>query len=108
MSEPLVGEIRAFPFGQVLPNDWLECNGQLVSIDNYDVLYVVIGTAYPGGDGVNTFAVPDLRARAVTNVAAPGSLGNAEAPAAVTTGFPQPFAAVTFAIAYRGQFPQTD
>ncbi len=46
------------------PVNWMSCEGQLLSISNYQVLYTVIGTMY-GGDGVNTFALPDLRGRRI-------------------------------------------
>lgn len=63
MSTPYVGEIRLFsyPNGRV-PSGWFACDGSLKSIADYDVLFTLIGTTY-GGDGVNTFAVPDLRGR---------------------------------------------
>lgn len=61
MSTPFVGEIRLFGFPRV-PTGWLACNGQLLPISTYQVLYTLIGTTY-GGDGVNTFAAPDLRGR---------------------------------------------
>lgn len=61
MSEPFIGEIRLFGF-QRIPNGWVPCNGQALSIANYDVLYAVIGTTY-GGDGQQTFNAPDLRGR---------------------------------------------
>lgn len=61
MSDPFVGEIRLFGFPRV-PDGWLACNGQIISIANYDVLYSLIGTAY-GGDGLQTFGLPDLRGR---------------------------------------------
>ncbi|ATE72339.1 phage tail protein [Lysobacter capsici] len=61
MSQPFVGEIRLFGFGRV-PNGWFACDGSLQSIAQYEVLFVLIGTTY-GGDGVSTFAVPDLRSR---------------------------------------------
>lgn len=61
MSEQYVGEIRLFAFSRI-PASWVACNGQLLSIGTYDTLYTLIGTTY-GGDGVNTFAVPDLRGR---------------------------------------------
>ena len=61
MSEQYVGEIRLFAFPRV-PDDWLPCNGQPLSISQYQVLYAVIGTTY-GGDGVQTFNAPDLRGR---------------------------------------------
>ena len=38
------------------------CNGSLMSIAQNEVLFTLIGTTY-GGDGVNTFALPDLRSR---------------------------------------------
>lgn len=61
MAEPFVGEIRQVGFNFVPPN-WLACQGQLLSIANYDVLFTLIGTTY-GGDGVNTFGLPDLQGR---------------------------------------------
>ena len=63
MSTPYIGEIRMFGFGtRGAPNGWQACDGSLLAISEYDTLYVVIGTTY-GGDGQNTFAVPDLRGR---------------------------------------------
>lgn len=59
MTEPYVGEIRMLGFGRV-PNGWFACDGSLVSIDQYQALYTLLGTTY-GGDGQTTFAVPDLR-----------------------------------------------
>lgn len=62
MSSPFVGEIRLFA-GNFAPLNWAFCNGQLLSIAQNPVLFQLIGTTY-GGDGINTFAVPDLRGRA--------------------------------------------
>ncbi len=61
MSTPYVGEIRMFGFSRT-PNGWQACDGSLLAIANYDVLFALIGTTY-GGDGQTTFAVPDLRGR---------------------------------------------
>lgn len=61
MSTPYVGEIRMFGFARV-PSGWFACDGSLKPIAEYDVLFTLIGTTY-GGDGMNTFAVPDLRGR---------------------------------------------
>lgn len=61
MSQPYVGEIRMFGFSRV-PNGWQACDGSLLSIAEYEVLYALIGTTY-GGDGQTTFGVPDLRGR---------------------------------------------
>lgn len=62
MSEPFLGEIRLFAFPRI-PNGWVPCNGQSLSIATYSALYAVIGTTY-GGDGQQTFNAPDLRGRA--------------------------------------------
>ena len=61
MSEPYVGEIRIVGFN-FAPNGWALCNGQLLSISDNDVLFNLIGTTY-GGDGITTFALPDLQGR---------------------------------------------
>ncbi|QAU24851.1 phage tail protein [Dyella sp. M7H15-1] len=61
MSTPFVGEIRLFGFPRI-PTGWLACDGSLQSISGYEVLYTLLGTTY-GGDGQNTFGLPDLRGR---------------------------------------------
>jgi len=61
MSQPYVGEIRLFPYN-FAPYGWFDCNGSLLSISEYEVLYTLLGTTY-GGDGVNTFGLPDLCGR---------------------------------------------
>ncbi|MBO9738555.1 phage tail protein [Xanthomonas axonopodis pv. begoniae] len=61
MATPFIGEIRMFGFGRT-PQGWQACDGSLLPISEYEPLYVLIGTVY-GGDGQNTFAVPDLRGR---------------------------------------------
>jgi microcystin-dependent protein len=62
MGTPYVGEIRMFA-GNFAPAGWALCQGQLLAISENDVLFNLIGTTY-GGDGQNTFALPDLRSRA--------------------------------------------
>jgi microcystin-dependent protein len=61
MSDPYIGEIRMFG-GNFAPNGWLFCQGQLISIADYDTLFNLIGTTY-GGDGESNFAVPNLQSR---------------------------------------------
>jgi microcystin-dependent protein len=61
MSSPYVAEIRLFGF-TFAPNGWAFCNGQLLSISNFQALFTLLGTTY-GGDGQSTFALPDLRGR---------------------------------------------
>jgi microcystin-dependent protein len=48
--------------GNFAPVGWLFCQGQILPIDQYDVLFNLIGTTY-GGDGQSTFALPNLASR---------------------------------------------
>jgi microcystin-dependent protein len=61
--DPYLGEVRAFA-GNYTPEDWVICNGALLSISTYQALFAVLGTMY-GGDGVSTFGVPNLSGRLV-------------------------------------------
>jgi microcystin-dependent protein len=58
---PYIGEIRVFA-GSFAPQGWAFCNGATLSIAQNSVLFSLLGTTY-GGDGVNTFNVPDMRSR---------------------------------------------
>lgn len=61
MAQPYVGEIRMFA-GNFAPAGWMFCEGQLLPISENETLFNLIGTTY-GGDGQETFALPDLRGR---------------------------------------------
>src|SRR5580704_9017103 len=61
MSQPYIGEIRAFGFN-FAPVNWAFCNGQPMNISDNPTLFNVIGTTY-GGDGVQTFNMPNLQGR---------------------------------------------
>jgi microcystin-dependent protein len=61
MAESFLGEIRMFA-GNFAPAGWMFCAGQQVPIVENDALFNLIGTTY-GGDGQQTFALPDLRGR---------------------------------------------
>jgi microcystin-dependent protein len=61
MPEPYVGEIRMFA-GNFPPAGWMLCQGQTLAISENDVLFQLIGTTY-GGDGQETFNLPDLQSR---------------------------------------------
>jgi microcystin-dependent protein len=60
-SMPYIGEIMLFA-GNFVPLGFLACDGALIQISENDVLFALIGTTF-GGDGTNTFALPDLRGR---------------------------------------------
>ncbi len=66
-SIPFLGEIRLFAF-DFAPNNgvWVPADGQTLQITQYDYLFGLIGTAY-GGDGMNTFAVPNLNGAGSAN-----------------------------------------
>lgn len=66
MTQPYIGEIRLFGF-DFPPHGWALCQGQLLPIAQNQALYALIGTTY-GGNGVQTFALPDLRGKATVGV----------------------------------------
>lgn len=59
MVEPFIGEIRIFAFDRI-PQGWLPCDGHPLRIATHQALYSILGATY-GGDGINTFCLPDLR-----------------------------------------------
>jgi microcystin-dependent protein len=61
MAQPYVGELRLFA-GNFAPAGWMFCDGQVLPISENETLFALIGTNY-GGDGQETFALPDLRGR---------------------------------------------
>lgn len=61
MDDYYIGEIRIFPYTNI-PNGWLPCNGQTLSIYDFRNLYALIGTTY-GGDDRASFQLPDMRGR---------------------------------------------
>jgi microcystin-dependent protein len=73
MAEPYLGEIRIMSFG-FPPKGWALCNGQLLPINQNQGLYSLLGTAF-GGDGRQTFGLPDLRARAPIHEGSGHTLG---------------------------------
>ncbi|MFB3387665.1 phage tail protein [Flavobacterium sp. LAR06] len=61
MNETYLGTILAFGFS-FTPRGFQPCSGQLMSISQNSALFSLLGTTF-GGDGQNTFALPDLRGR---------------------------------------------
>ncbi len=57
--DPIMGTIMPFA-GNFAPVGWLTCEGQLLSISQNTALFSILGTIY-GGDGIQTFKLPDLR-----------------------------------------------
>src|SRR5689334_8868100 len=73
MTQPFIGEIRFFGFN-FPPRGWASCAGQLLSIAQNQALFSLLGTTY-GGNGVQTFALPDLRSRVPVGVGSNGGVG---------------------------------
>jgi len=61
MADSYLGEIRLFA-GNFAPNGWMFCDGSILSINQNETLFQLIGTSY-GGNGQSSFALPDLRGR---------------------------------------------
>jgi microcystin-dependent protein len=115
MSEPFIGEVRMFA-GSFAPRGWALCDGRLLSISQHSALFSVLGTAY-GGDGMTTFALPDLRGRVPLH---PGSGPGLTLQGTALTDWDQrardtakdrrtnelqPYTPVNFIIALEGSFP---
>jgi microcystin-dependent protein len=65
MVTPFLGELRPFA-GNFAPKSWVMANGQLMSIAQNAALFSLIGTTY-GGNGVQTFALPNLQGTLAIN-----------------------------------------
>jgi microcystin-dependent protein len=61
MSVPYIGEIRMFG-GSFAPVGWAPCDGRSIAISEHEALFNLIGTTY-GGDGQETFNLPNLQGR---------------------------------------------
>jgi microcystin-dependent protein len=61
MSEPFLAEVRIFPYN-FAPRGWAFCDGQLLAIAQNTALFSLVGTIY-GGNGITTFALPNLQGR---------------------------------------------
>ena len=62
--EPILGQIALFPYTYTTftPLRWLRCEGQELSISQNTALFALLGPQF-GGDGVTTFALPDMRGK---------------------------------------------
>jgi microcystin-dependent protein len=61
MSEFFIGQIMMAGFN-FAPKFWALANGQLLPINQNQALFSLLGTQF-GGNGINNFALPDLRSR---------------------------------------------
>jgi microcystin-dependent protein len=61
MSEPFLSELKLVSFN-FAPKGWTMANGQLMSINQNQALFALLGTTY-GGDGRINFGLPNLQGR---------------------------------------------
>ena len=61
----MIGTVTTFA-GNFVPINWAFCYGQILPISQYNALFSILGNTY-GGDGRSTFALPDLRGRAIVH-----------------------------------------
>lgn len=73
-QQPFIGEVQWFG-NNFCPAGWIEANGAVLPIAQYETLFALIGTTY-GGDGEATFALPDLRSRVAVHAGAGPGLSN--------------------------------
>jgi microcystin-dependent protein len=66
VGTPYLSEIRIFSFN-FSPKNWALCNGQFLPINQNQALFSLLGTMY-GGNGVTTFALPNLQGRVPVHV----------------------------------------
>jgi microcystin-dependent protein len=121
-THDMLGEVMPFA-GNFVPRDYLPADGRLLSIADNTALFSLIGTYY-GGDGMTTFALPDLRGRTIIGASQFDPLGerlgsptvtlsNPQVPNGFTSGV-QPFEnhepslALNYVIAINGIFPSRD
>src|SRR5438105_257587 len=107
----VTGEVRMFA-GNFAPAGWMLCDGGMLPIKDYGDLYDVIRTTY-GGNGTDSFALPDLRVRAPMHRAAHAPIGRAGGNGAVAAptdpqARAQQFLPISFIIAYEGERPKAD
>lgn len=61
-----IGTVCAFSFNYC-PANWLPADGRTVQVNGNQALFALIGFQYGGSQATNTFALPDLRGRAIVN-----------------------------------------
>ena len=70
-----IGQVEMFS-GTTPPDAWMICDGSVINRSTYADLFGVLGTAYGGGDGSTTFAIPDFKGRAPVGVGESSATGH--------------------------------
>jgi microcystin-dependent protein len=66
MSQPYLGQLLLASFNYA-PKGYALCNGQIMAINQNAALFSLLGTTY-GGNGIQTFALPNLQGRTPVGV----------------------------------------
>lgn len=69
-----LGIVKLFA-GTYAPRGWAFCDGRLIAISQNSALFSLLGTQY-GGDGIQTFGLPDLRGRVAVGAGQGPGLSN--------------------------------
>lgn len=87
MSQQFLGEVRVVSFN-FPPKGWAFCNGQLLPINQNQALFALLGTTY-GGNGVTTFALPNLQGRSPLHMGSAFVIGQNGGETAHTLSVPE-------------------
>jgi microcystin-dependent protein len=111
-----IGQI-AWTAANYAPGGWLAADGQLLSVQQNQALFSILGTTY-GGNGVTTFALPNLEGRIAIGADSANPLGSEKGaetyvvnrlelpgPSQQPLDNDQPSVAVNYIIALSGVFP---
>ena len=82
MVTPYLAEIRCFSFS-FPPKGWALCDGQLLSIQQNQALFALLGTTY-GGNGQTNFALPNVQGQTPAHFGAGFVQGQSTGSTAVT------------------------
>lgn len=74
MSDPFLGEIKMVGFNYA-PVGYAQCNGAILAISTNSALFALLGTMY-GGNGVNTFGLPNYCSRSPVGMGQGPGLSN--------------------------------
>lgn len=74
MSQPFLAEIKAVGFN-FPPRGYAACKGQLMSISQNSAVFSLLGTNF-GGDGIQTFGLPNLQGRTAIGQGQSGGTSN--------------------------------
>lgn len=93
------------------PKGWTLCDGKLLTITQHFALYSIIGTAF-GGDGIATFAVPDMRgvipSGEISSRPFLGNIAFRNFSDNTNPNLAQPIMTINFCICMEGELPVAD